>query len=85
MSHSFLDSPGFETENDSRALLLAEREAADQMRSESYRTQKGYLFSDPSSVLNSGSKFRRALRDSRSPIEPNSDQLLQQWQNSVEQ
>lgn len=79
------DSPGFETENDSRARLLAEREAADQMRSESYRTQKGYLFSDPSSVLNSGSKFRRALRDSRSPIEPNSGQLLQQWKNSVEQ
>ena len=78
------DGPDVEEDSDRRARLVAERTTTDTAKVSAEIAEEGYLFADSSQVQNSKSKLSRALYESRSPVDEESDALLETWRSSVE-
>ena len=78
------DGPERLSESDRRAQLLEQRIAADTAKVRAETLRKGYLFPDPVRVRDTQSSLARALLDSRQPLDPQFDAILEQWRASVE-
>lgn len=78
------DGPEPETEDGRRTKLIEERLAADSAKAVAEANDKGFRFPDAPEVVVSPAALRRALLESRQPLEERGQTLLDEWRAKVE-